>query len=104
MKKNDEKTKKRVCLGLLTHPPRSFCPFRACGAKLAKLPNLIISVLTNYSLIVAKISFLLQYDKVEVLKTDFFMCFIKFFFQNICKYPKKNLILQPIIINLLIII
>ena len=78
---------------------RSFCPFRACGAKLAKLPNLIISVLTNYSLIAAKISFLLQYDKVEVLKTDFFMCIIKFFFQNICKYPKKNLILQPIIIN-----
>ena len=66
--------------------------------------ELFISVLTIYSLIAAKISFLLQYDKVEVLKTDFFMCVIKFFFQNICKYPKKNLILQPIIINLLIII
>ena len=25
------------------------------------------------------------------------MCVIKFFFQNICKYPKNNLILQPII-------
>ena len=47
---------------------------------------------------------MLQYDKVEVLKTDFFMYVIKFFFQNICKYPKKKLILQPIIINLLIII
>ena len=92
--------------GLFQCPPwaRSFCPFRACGAKLAKLPNLIICVLTDCSLIVAKISFLLQYDKVEVLKTDFFMYVIKFFFQNICKYPKKNLILQPIIINLLIII
>lgn len=25
-----------------------------------------------------------------MLKTDFFMCVIKFFFQNICKYPKKS--------------
>ena len=33
-----------------------------------------------------------------MLKTDFFMYVIKFFFQNICKYPKNNLILQPIII------
>ncbi|MEE0651601.1 MAG: hypothetical protein UCO54_06215, partial [Segatella copri] len=64
------------------------------------LKNLLISVLTNYSLIAAKISFLLQYDKVEVLKTDFFMCAFNFFFQNICKYPKKNIILQPININL----
>ena len=68
------------------------------------LKNLIVSVLTNRCLIVAIIFILQQYGKVKVLKTDFFMCVIKFFFQNICKYPKKNLILQPIIINLLIII